>query len=123
MNKAGEMHSYSASDKLPESTRDKLPESVGEIDSTLLGRLLNCTGEMAPLGCLVFRRGTILYFCRGILRLSGMLAEEHLYTPLGNIEIFWGYPTSLRLIIVLLEESILLAVSLSGEFKMPGYVL
>ena len=31
------------------------------------------------------------------LRLLGMLAQEHLYTPLGNIEIFWGYPTSLRL--------------------------
>ena len=22
-----------------------------------------------------------------------MLAEEYLYTPLGNIKIFWGYPT------------------------------
>ena len=51
----------STGDKLPESTGDKIPESTGEIDSTLLGKLLDCTGEMAPLGCLVFRRGTILY--------------------------------------------------------------
>ena len=58
----GEIRWYSAGDKLPESTGDKLPESTGEIDSTLLGKLLDCTGEMAPLGCLVFRRGTILYF-------------------------------------------------------------
>ena len=33
----------------------------------------------------VFRRGTILYFCRGILRLSGMLAEEYSYTLLENL--------------------------------------
>ena len=38
------MRSYSAGDKLPESTGDKLQESTGEIDSTFLGKLLNCTG-------------------------------------------------------------------------------
>ena len=43
---------YSAGDKLPGSTGDKLPESTGEIGSTLLGKLLDCTGEVAPLGCL-----------------------------------------------------------------------
>ena len=43
---------YSAGDKLPESTGDKLPESNGDMDSTLLGNLLNCTGDVAPLGCL-----------------------------------------------------------------------
>ena len=32
-------------DKLPESTGDKLPESTGEDDSTLLEKLLDCTGE------------------------------------------------------------------------------
>ena len=83
MNKVGETRSCSAGDKLSESTGDKLP--TGEINSTFLGKLLDCTGEVAPLGCLVFRRGTILYFRRGILRLSGMLAEEYLYTLLGDI--------------------------------------
>ena len=97
LNKAEEMLLPSAGDKLPESTGDKLPESTGEIDSTLLGKLLDCTGEIDSTGVSVFRWGTILYFCQGILRLPGMLAEEHLHTPLGNIEIFWGYPTSLRL--------------------------
>ena len=61
MNKAGEMRSYSAGGKLPESTGDKLPKSTGEIDSTLLGRLLDCTGEIDSTGVSVFRRGTILY--------------------------------------------------------------
>ena len=61
LNKVGERRIYSVGDKLPESSRDKLPESTGDIDSTLLGKLLDCTGEVAPLGCLVFRRGTILY--------------------------------------------------------------
>ena len=42
LNMAGETHLHSAGDKLPEST--------GEDDSTLLGKLLDCTGEMAPLG-------------------------------------------------------------------------
>ena len=49
MNKAGETRSCSVGDKLPESTGDKLPESTGEIDMTLLGKLLNCTREVAPL--------------------------------------------------------------------------
>ena len=43
MNKAGETRSYSAGDKLPESTGDKLP--TGEMDSTLLGDILNCIRE------------------------------------------------------------------------------
>ena len=45
MNNIGGTRSCSAGDKLPESTGDKLPESTGEIDSTLLGKLLNFTGE------------------------------------------------------------------------------
>ena len=70
LNKAGERRSYPAGDKLPESTR--------EIDSTLLGRLLNCTGEVAPLECLVFRRGTILDqdFRGYLLGMSVYSAEE-----------------------------------------------
>ena len=43
------MHSYSAGDKLPESTGDKLPESTGEMDSTFLGKLLRWDWGMAPL--------------------------------------------------------------------------
>ena len=31
-----------------------------------------------------------------ISRLSGMLVKEYLHTPLGNIEIFWGYLTFLK---------------------------
>ena len=50
MDKAGETCLCSAGDKIPESTGDKLP--TGGIDSTLLGKLLNCTGEVAPLVCL-----------------------------------------------------------------------
>ena len=80
MYSAGDNLPESTGDKLPESIGDKLPKSTGEDDSTLLGKFLDCTGEVAPLGCLVFRRGTILYFCRGILRLSGMLAEESVYS-------------------------------------------
>ena len=60
MNKAGEMRSYSAGDKLPESTV--------EVDSTLLGNLLNCTGEVDPLGVCIPSGNNL------ILRLSGMLA-------------------------------------------------
>ena len=48
-------------ERRPCSAGDKLPESTGEIDSTLLGKLLRLYWGMAPLGCLVFRRGTILY--------------------------------------------------------------
>ena len=33
------MRSYSAGDKLPESTGDKPPETAGDMDSTLLGKL------------------------------------------------------------------------------------
>ena len=66
MHKAGEMRSHSAGDKLPESTGDKLP--TGEMVSTLLGRLLRLYLGVAPLKCLVFRRGTILdQDCRGCL--------------------------------------------------------
>ena len=59
---------YSAGDKLPESTGDKLPESTGEDDSTLLGKLLDCTGEVAPLGVRIPPGNNL------ILRLPGMLA-------------------------------------------------
>ena len=89
MNKAGETHSCSAEDKLPESTGDKLP--TGEIDSTLLGRLWTVLGN-GSTGVSGIPLGNNLR-----LRLPGMLVGEHLYTPLGNIEICWGYPTSLRL--------------------------
>ena len=82
---AEEMHLYSAGDKLPEST--------GEMVQLSWGNFLDCTWEWLHWGYLVFHRGTILYFCRGILRLPGMLAEEYLYTLLENIKILWGYPT------------------------------
>ena len=75
MNKARVRRPYSAGDKLPESTGDKLP--AGEMDSTFLGKLLDwtllgkflrCTGEVVPLGCLVYLRGTYLdQDCRGCL--------------------------------------------------------
>ena len=61
MYSAGDQLPDSTGDKLPESTGDKLPESTGEDDSTLLGKLLDRIGEVTPLGCLVFRRGAILY--------------------------------------------------------------
>ena len=49
-----------------------------------------------------------------------MLAEEYLYTPLGNIKIYWGYPTFLGLMVdqLCLGESIddlFIVASLSGE--------
>ena len=92
LNKVGEMRSYSAGDKLPESAGDKLPESTGEIDSTLLGKLLKTVlGKWLYWGVCIPPGNNL------ILRLSGMLVKEYLYTPLGNVEIFWGYPTSLRL--------------------------
>ena len=31
-----------------------------------------------------------------LLRLPGMLAEECLYTPLGNVKTYWGYPSFFR---------------------------
>ena len=61
LHSAGDQLPDSTGDKLLDSTRDKLPESTGEDDSTLLGKPLDCTREVAPLGCLVFCRGTILY--------------------------------------------------------------
>ena len=82
MNRVGGACSYSAGGKLPESTGDKLP--TREIDSTFLGKPLNCIGGMAPLGVCIPPGNNL------ILRLPGMLAEEYPYTPLGNIEIFWG---------------------------------
>ena len=57
---AGDQLPDSTGDKLPESTGDKLPESTGDMDSTLMGKPLDCIGKVAPLGCLVFLRGTIL---------------------------------------------------------------
>ena len=41
---------YSVGDQLPDSTGDKLPESTGGDDSTLLGKLLDCTGECLHWG-------------------------------------------------------------------------
>ena len=97
LHSAGDNPPESTGDKLPESTGDKLPESTGEDDSTLLGKLFRLYWGNGSTRVSVFYRGTMLYFRRGILRLPGMLAWEHLYTPLGNVEIFWEYPTSLRL--------------------------
>ena len=91
LNLAGDIYLRSAGDKLPESTGDKLPKSIGdklpkstgEDDSTLLGKLWTALGSGSTrVSCIP--PGNNL-----ILRLPGMLAEEHLYTPLGNIEIFW----------------------------------
>ena len=64
----------------------------------------------------ICRRGTIFR-----PRLPGMLVKS--ICCWGILRSAGGHPTSLRLTTVLLEESILFAVSLSGEFKMPGYVL
>ena len=51
---AGErMHSYSAGDKLPESTGDKLPESTGETFGLYWGN--------GSTGVSVFHLGTLLY--------------------------------------------------------------
>ena len=61
MYSAGDKLPESTGDKLPESTGDKLLESTGEDNSTLLGKLFRLYWGVAPLGCLVFRRGTILY--------------------------------------------------------------
>ena len=72
---AGERFLYSAGDKLPEST--------GEMVQFSWGNLLDCAREMDPLGVPCIPPGNNL-----ILRLAGMLAEEYLYTLLGNIKIF-----------------------------------
>ena len=48
MHSAGDKLPESTGDKLPESTGGKLSESTGETDSTLLGKLLDCT-RMVPL--------------------------------------------------------------------------
>ena len=82
----------STGDKLPESTGHKLPESTREDDSTLLGETFETAlGKWLQWGVCIPPGNNL------ILRLSGMLAEEYLYTLLENIEIFWGYPTSLGL--------------------------
>ena len=59
------------------SVGDKLPESTGEDDSTLLGKLWTVLGKWLHW-CVCIPPGNNL-----ILRLPGMLAWEHLYTPLG----------------------------------------
>ena len=83
------MRSYSAEDKLPESTGDKLP--TREIDSTFLGTLLNCTGEW-------------LHWMFGIppgnnlrSRLSGMLVKNVCILRWGMLRSSGNNPTSLRL--------------------------
>ena len=91
MNENGEGRSYSAGDKLPESTGDKLQDSLGIWIPIFLGRLSDCAGKWFHWGICIPPGNNLR------LRLSGMLSYEYLYTPLGNIEIFWGYPTSLGL--------------------------
>ena len=86
------------------------------MDSTFLGTLgwtpgevLNCTGEVTPLH--VDRTpGNNLKS-----RPPGMLVKT--VCCWGRLRSAGGYPTSLRLITALLEESILLAGSLSGELR------
>ena len=68
MNKAGETHSYSAGDKLPESTGDKLPEIAGDMDSTLLGSFWIVLGKWLHWGVCIPPGNNL------ILRLSGMLS-------------------------------------------------
>ena len=69
------MRSYSAGDKLPESTGDKLQESTGEDDSNFLGKLFRLYWGSDSTGVSGIPPGNNL-----ILRLSGMLAEECLYS-------------------------------------------
>ena len=112
LNTAGEMHLY--------STGDKLPESTGEMIQLWRGSLSRLRWENSSTGVSCILPGNILIFRQGILRLSGMLVEGYLYTPLGNIKIFWGYPTFPGLIVdqLCLGESIadfLIVASLSGE--------
>ena len=70
MNKVGEMRSYSAGDKLPESTGDKL--------QNLLGGIFNLPGETFQTvmgdgftGVSVFRRGTNLIFLSRNIKTAG----------------------------------------------------
>ena len=55
------------------SAGDKLPESIGDMDSTLLGKLGLYWG-VVPLDVCIPTGNNL------ILRLSGMLAEECLYS-------------------------------------------
>ena len=64
---AGDQLPESTGDKLPTSTGDKLPVSTGEDDSTLLGKLLNCTGEWLHWGVCIPPGNNL------ISRLPGML--------------------------------------------------
>ena len=66
---------------------------LGKMIQLWRGSFFRLRWEMAPLGVSCILLGNILISCRGILRLPGMLAEEYLYTLLGNIKIFWRYPT------------------------------
>ena len=116
MNKAGEKCSYSTGEKLPESTGDKLPKSTGEDDSTFLGKPLDCTGEWFHWGVCIPPGNNL------ILRLPGMLAQEHLYTPLGNVEIFWGISNFLKVDcrLTLLGESVVDLLEILCLFRANG---
>ena len=90
MNKTGEARSYSAGDKLPESTGDKLP--TGGLIQLSWGDFGLHWG-MAPLD-VRYSAGEQSY-----IKTVGDACYESLYTPLGNIEISGENPTSLRLIV------------------------
>ena len=52
LNRAGEMRSYSAGDKLPESTGDKLQNRLGRMIQLSWGNFSDCTGEWLHQGVL-----------------------------------------------------------------------
>ena len=74
----------SSGDNLPKSTGDDSPHSTGDTFWIVLGKWLHW-----DVWCSVGEQSYI--------KTAGMLVGEYLYAPLGNVEIFWGYPTSLRL--------------------------
>ena len=89
MYSAGDQLPDSIGDKLPESIGDKLPESTGEMVQLSWGNFALHWG-MAPLDVRIPLGNNL------ILRLPGMLVEECPYSA-GDVEIFWGHLTSLRL--------------------------
>ena len=90
MNKAGVTRPYSVGDKLPESTGDKLP--TGRFDSTLLGRLLNRTGEWLHWGVCIPPGNNLRS------RFPGMLVRNVCILRWGMLRSSGNNPTSLRLI-------------------------
>ena len=78
---AGEMHLFSAGDKLPKST--------GEDDSTLEGKLFfRPYWGNGSTGGILYSAGEHSYTLLRNINTPGMLAEEYLYTPLGNIKTY-----------------------------------